>query len=320
MKEYPSYRNLYKTGELEKRAAKAMKIMESCSLCPKKCSVKRLENEKGACKTGKKSVVSSYFLHQGEEPPISGTRGSGTIFFTHCNLSCLYCQNYKLSQQGEGREVEDSELAEFMLELQKAGAHNINLVSPTHVLANILNALVIAAGDGLKIPIVYNTSGYELPQALKLLDGVVDIYLADMRYGEDDTAAAYSNARQYVFFNQSAVKEMLRQTKEAIINRDGIIERGLIIRHLVLPNKIAETEKILSFIKNELSAQCHISLMSQYFPSYRAGEFPELNRRITREEYQKAKDVMVKLGLSRGWIQEAGGLERFAGLNIKPNV
>lgn len=317
---YPSYLNLYKSGELAKRANSAHDLLKSCAICPRRCLVNRLVNEKGACQTGRCAVVTSYFLHLGEEPPISGINGSGTIFFTYCNLKCAYCQNYKLSQEGEGREATKEELAGFMLSLQEQGAHNINLVTPTHVLPQILEALIIATEGGLKIPLVYNTGGYELAPIIKLLDGIVDIYLPDMRYGGGLEAKEYSDAADYPIYNQEAIKEMYRQVGNAQINSQGIIEKGLIIRHLVLPNNIAQTEKVLSFIKNELSGQCHISLMSQYFPCFKADKFPDINRRVSYEEYREAIDTMNKFGLSAGWIQEAGGLERFAGLNIKPNV
>lgn len=317
---YPAYLNLYKSGELSERVKSAYNLLKSCCICPRRCKVNRLKNEKGACLTGAKAIVSSYFLHYGEEPPISGERGSGTIFFAHCNLKCVYCQNYKLSQKGEGREVGKKELAGFMLNLQAQGAHNINLVTPTHVAPQILESLLLAIEGGLKIPLVYNTGGYELAPVLKLLDGIIDIYLPDMRYSNDTLAKKYSDAPDYSFFNRSAVKEMHRQVKDAKINADGIIEKGLIIRHLVIPNNISGTEKTLSFIKNNISHCCYISLMSQYFPCYKAGGFPEINRKITYEEYQETVEIMTKLELNEGWIQESGGLARFAGPNIKQNV
>lgn len=317
---YPSYLNLYQNGELAKRVNLARNLLKSCCICPRKCKVNRAKNEKGACSTGLKPKVSSYFLHHGEEPPISATSGSGAIFFTYCNLKCVYCQNYKLSQEGEGREVEPAELAEFMLKLQQQGAHNINLVTPTHVMPQILESLLIAIKGGLNLPLVYNTGGYELASIIKLLKAIVDIYLPDMRYADAFEAEKYSAAPNYPLFNQEAVKEMFRQVGNAQINKKGIIEKGLIIRHLVLPNHIAGSEKVFSFIKNELSSQCYISLMSQYFPCYKAGEFALINRRISYEEYQEAINSMTKLGLTSGWLQESRGLARFAGLNIKPNI
>jgi putative pyruvate formate lyase activating enzyme len=255
--------------------------------------------------------------HQGEEPAISGVRGSGTIFFSNCNMCCVYCQNYEFSQEGRGREVEPEELAKFMLELQAMGCHNINLVTPTHVLPQILISLKIAILGGLNIPLVYNTSGYELPEIIRLLDGIIDIYLPDMRYADEASAVKLSNAPNYPEYNREAVKEMFRQAEPAQLDEEGIIKRGIIIRHLVLPNNISGTEKIMKFIAEELSVDTHISLMSQYLPYHKAAEFQEINRRLKLKEYEEAKEIMEKYGLSRGWVQESFGSERFAGVNIK---
>jgi putative pyruvate formate lyase activating enzyme len=256
--------------------------------------------------------------HHGEEPPISGKNGSGTIFFSNCNMACIYCQNYEFSQAGQGREVDFIELAEVMLQLQDMGCHNINLVTPTHVMPQILKALSIAVPKGLKIPLVYNTGGYELVDIIKLLDNIVDIYLPDMRYADNDMATKYSAAANYPGYNQEALKEMYRQVGIADIDNAGIIKKGLIIRHLVLPNNTSGTDRVMKFIAQELSQDIYISLMSQYFPCYKAGRVKELARRITPEEYEDAKKTMQKYGLNNGWIQESGGLERFAGVNIKP--
>lgn len=296
----------------------AFAMLESCSLCPRRCKVNRLKNQTGFCKTGLLPKVCTFQPHHGEEPAISGTLGSGTIFFSHCNMSCVYCQNYEFSQLGQGREVEFSELAQFMLELQKMGCHNINLVTPTHVLPQILKALSITVNQGLKIPIVYNTSGYELAEIIKLLDGIVDIYLADMRYADNEMAVKYSCAPDYPKYNQEAVKEMQAQVGIAQMDNAGIIKRGLIIRHLVLPNNISGTEKIMRFIAQEISTDTYISLMSQYLPYYKASQFKEISRRLTKEEYEEAKKIMEKYGLTNGWVQESYGQERFAGVNIKP--
>jgi putative pyruvate formate lyase activating enzyme len=316
---YPSYLELYNNGRLEKLAEEAMKMLESCCICPRKCKVNRLKNERGFCKTGLKPKVCSSMPHHGEEPPISGARGSGTIFFSHCNMACVYCQNYEFSQLGQGREVGSEELANFMLELQNIKCHNINLVTPTHVLPQILVALNIAVSKGLKIPVVYNTGGYELAQIIKLLDGIVDIYLPDMRYAESEMAEKYSSAPDYPEYNQEALKEMHRQVGVAKMDEHGIIRRGVVIRHLVLPNGIAGTEKIMRFIAQDLSVNTYISLMSQYMPYYKASEFKEISRRLKLNEYAEAKKIMEKYGLHNGWIQESYGLERFAGVNIKPN-
>ena len=256
--------------------------------------------------------------HHGEEPPISGTRGSGTIFFSGCNMSCLYCQNYEFSQLGEGKEAEFEELATFMLQLQALGCHNINLVTPTHIIPQILKSLELAIPKGLKIPVVYNTAGYELHEMIKLLEAIVDIYLADMRYGDNDMAVRYSSAPDYPKLNQAALKEMHRQVGVAEIDDEGIIRRGVITRHLVLPNNISGTDKIMRFIKEGLSKDTYISLMSQYLPCHKASQFQEISRRITEQEYEDAVATMEKHGLYNGWIQDGHGLERYAGVNIKP--
>jgi putative pyruvate formate lyase activating enzyme len=256
--------------------------------------------------------------HHGEEPPISGTRGSGTIFFSGCNMACAYCQNYEFSQLDEGKEVELQELAHFMLQLQDMGCHNINLVTPTHVMPQILKALGIAIPKGLKIPIVYNTGGYEFSEMIKLLNGIVDIYLVDMRYADEDMAIKYSSANGYPEFNQAALKEMQRQVGVAQIDPDGLIKKGVIIRHLVLPDNISGTDKIMKFIASELSKDTYISLMSQYLPCYKADTLKDISRRITYQEYEDAKASMDKYGLYNGWTQDGHGLERLAGTNIKP--
>jgi putative pyruvate formate lyase activating enzyme len=315
---HPSYLESDNNGALEKAIAESFKLLESCSICPRRCQVNRLKNELGFCKTGLKPRICSFMPHHGEEPAISGNRGSGTIFFSYCNMNCVYCQNYEFSQLGRGREVGFEELAKIMLELQALGCHNINLVTPTHVMPQILKALSTAVKNGLKIPLVYNTGGYELPHIIKMLKGIIDIYLPDMRYGDGATAVKYSNAPDYPEYNQAAVKEMHLQVGIANINNAGIIRKGLIIRHLVLPNRLSGTAKIMKFIARELSPDTYISLMSQYHTYYRAAEFKEINRRITYEEYESAQEIMGKYGLRNGWTQESGGLERFAGVHIKP--
>ncbi len=320
MQEYPSYLSSYHNGALGALVEETFQSLESCTLCPRKCKANRLKNHPGYCKTGLKAKVCSYMPHHGEEPPISGKNGSGTIFFSYCNMSCTYCQNYQFSQLDEGREVEPEELADFMLRLQEIKCHNINLVTPTHVMPQILKALSIAIPKGLHLPLVYNTSGYELPQAIRLLEGLVDVYLADMRYAEDEMAMKYSLAPDYPRYNQDSLKEMHRQVGVAKMDNQGIISRGLIIRHLVLPNDISGTRKIMKFIARELSVDTYISLMSQYFPCHKAVGMPEISRRITAEEYENATAAMEKYGLHNGWTQESGGLERFAGTNIKPII
>jgi len=315
----PSYLAAHKSGALDKAINTAHKLLACCEICPRKCKINRLKGEMGFCKTGLQAEVYSYLAHHGEEPPISGTKGSGTIFFSHCNMACVYCQNYEFSQKNEqGRGVSDQELAQIMLKLQGMGCHNINLVSPTHVMPQILQALKIAIKTGLKIPLVYNTSGYELPEIIKLLEGIVDIYLPDMRYAETIMSQKFSNSPDYPNYNQLAIKEMHRQVGLAQINDKGIIEKGVIIRHLVLPANISGTEKIMKFIAQEVSVHTYISLMSQYSPYYKACDYPELKRRLTLQEYEAAQDSMDKYSLHNGWTQDSGGLERFAGVNIKP--
>jgi putative pyruvate formate lyase activating enzyme len=307
-----------RNSRLSKISEKAFAMLESCSICPRRCKVNRLKNEKGFCKTGLKPKVCSYMPHHGEEPAISGTQGSGTIFFSHCNMACVYCQNYEFSQLGQGREVDFEELAQYMLELQGMACHNINLVTPTHVMPQILKALELAIPKGLKIPIVYNTGGYELPEMIKLLEGIVDIYLPDMRYADSGTAVKYSSAPDYPEYNQAAVKEMHRQAGVAKMDNQGIIKSGLVIRHLVLPNNLCGTDKIMKFIKDSVSEDTYISLMSQYMPYYKAAEFSEISRRLKDKEYEEAKLIMQSYGLYNGWVQESYGSERFAGIHIKP--
>ena len=316
---YPSYLEAYNNGKLDTIIDTAFKLLESCSICPRQCKINRLKDQAGFCKSGLKAKVYSFLAHQGEEPPISGRHGSGTIFFSYCNMACVYCQNYEFSQSGkEAREVNSRELAAIMLELQGAGCHNINFVSPTHVMPQILAGLKEAIKFGLKIPLVYNTGGYESTEIIKLLDGIVDIYLPDMRYADSQSASKYSFAKDYPRYNQEALKEMHRQVGVADIDKNGIIKKGLIVRHLVLPENISGSEKIMKFIAEELSRDTYISLMSQYFPYYKACEFVELNRRISQEEYEAAQKAMQKYGLSCGWVQESHGLDSYAGINIKP--
>ena len=313
----PAYLESYQNGHLDSVINQSYKLLNSCSLCPRKCGVNRLNNEKGFCKTGLDPVVYSFLSHQGEEPPVSGKSGSGTIFFSNCNMACVYCQNYEFSQEGRGREVSPEVLAGYMLELQRLNCHNINLVTPTHVLPQILKALKTAVSEGLNIPLVYNTGGYESVEIIKLLDGIVDIYLADMRYGGNESSLKYSSAPDYPRYNQEAIREMRSQTGSDIIDKDGIIRRGLIIRHLVLPNNASGTEEVMRFISEEISKDSLVSLMSQYLPYHQAGEFKDISRRLTLKEYNNAKKIMKKYGLHGGWIQESYGLERFAGVNIK---
>ncbi len=316
---YPSYLTAYEQGILESRAKNVFGLLESCIICPRKCKANRLNNELGFCRTGVKPRVYSYFAHQGEEPPISGINGSGAIFFSGCNMRCAYCQNYKFSQAEKGKEVDSKELSDIMLKLQDMGCHNINLVTPSHVMPQILVALSLAIPRGLKIPLVYNTSGYDLADMLRLLDGIVDIYLPDMRYSETAAAEKYSCAVDYPDYNRKAVREMYRQVGTAIISEDNIIKTGIIIRHLVLPQDLSGTKKTMEFIAKEISQDTYISLMNQYMPLNKAARFKEISRRITSKEYEAAQESMKEYGLFNGWTQEkTGGLDSFAGTNIKP--
>ncbi len=249
-------------------------------------------------------MISSYNLHFGEEPVLSGTKGSGTIFLTNCTLRCVFCQNYPISQLGAGKEYTVEEMADMMLELQEAGAHNINFVTPSHFIPQILKAILIAAEKGLSIPIVYNTSGYDAVDALRLLDGVVDIYLPDIKYSDNEVAKKLSRAKSYVEINRAALKEMHRQVGDLVVDENGIAVRGLIVRHLVLPNELAGTKEAMEFLAREISPNTVVSLMSQYFPAHKAYDFPEIARTITAEEYLKAIKYMEEAGLKRGWIQE----------------
>jgi putative pyruvate formate lyase activating enzyme len=295
---YPSYLNLEKK-ELKRRIERLFKILESCEICPRKCHVNRLKGEKGYCQLGYLPMVSAYHPHFGEESPLVGRYGSGTIFLTSCNLSCVYCQNYEISQLRIGEEVSFERLAEMMIELQNLGCHNINFVTPTPQVPAILKSLEIAIEKGLKIPLVYNTSSYDSLEVLKLLDGIIDIYLPDARYSDDKVALKYSNAPSYFEIMKAAIKEMHRQVGDLIVNEEGIAIRGLIIRHLVLPNGLAGSEKIFEFIAKEVSKNTFLNIMDQYWPAYKAHQYPELSRRITKEEFQEAINLAKKFGLKR---------------------
>jgi putative pyruvate formate lyase activating enzyme len=291
--------------ELQKRIDAAYRLLENCRVCPRECGVNRLKNDKlGFCRSGLNPVISSVSPHQGEEPPLSGTKGSGTVFFTNCNLRCVYCQNYPISQMGNGAERSPGELACQMLWLQEQGCHNLNLVTPTHFMPQILNALGIARERGFHLPIVYNTSGYESLESLRILDGIVDIYLPDMRYSEDETARKYSVAPHYPEINREAIREMFQQVGNLQLDENGVAKRGLIVRHLVLPHGLSGTKGVMKFLAEEISKDVHVSLMSQFFPAFKANEMKELTRRITAKEYEEARRIMEKYGLENGWMQE----------------
>jgi putative pyruvate formate lyase activating enzyme len=296
----PRYLQSLRTGTLAERAVEARRHLSACDLCARRCGVDRMQGLAGAaCRTGALAVVGSYGAHFGEEAPLSGRFGSGTIFFAGCNMRCLYCQNWQLSWKTDGREVSAAELAEIMLRLQDEGCHNINLVSPSHVVAQILEALVIAAERGLRLPLVYNTGGYDSPQALALLDGVIDIYMPDIKYGDSDVARSYSKVRDYVEANDAALKEMHRQVGNLVLDDDGLAVQGLLVRHLVLPSDIAGSDRVLRFLAEEISTDTYLNIMAQYRPHYRAGEKPELDRRPTRQEVAQVFELARQYGLHR---------------------
>jgi len=298
-------------------------MLERCTICPRECGVDRTRGEGGFCRAGGKLEVYSAHLHFGEEPPISGTGGSGTIFFNHCNLRCVYCQNYRFSQLEDGKEFKIDELTDLMLSLEKKKAHNINLVTPTHYAIHIANAIIVARKKGLEIPVVYNSSGYEKLETLRLLNGLIDIYLVDMRYGDNHAATRYSSCPDYVEVNRLAVKEMYRQVGNLKLSNSEIAEKGLIIRHLILPNNISNTENIFKFISDFLGNDTYISLMSQYYPAHKASNYIEISRGINKTEYDEAVSLVYKYGLRKGWVQEyVDGLvdSNFAGTNIEGDV
>jgi putative pyruvate formate lyase activating enzyme len=291
--------------ERERRVEEAYRLLESCRVCPRECGINRLQDDRlGFCRSGLNPVIASVSAHHGEEPPISGTRGSGTVFFANCNLRCIYCQNYPISQMGNGTERTPGELACQMLWLQEQGCHNVNLVTPTHFVPQILKAVSLAKERGFTLPIVYNTSGYDSVEALRLLDGLVDIYMPDMRYADNAVALRYSVAPHYVEINRAAVMEMYRQVGNLVMDGRGIALRGLLVRHLVLPGGLSGTESIMKFLAEEISRDVYISLMSQYFPAFKSGEHPEINRRITESEYDEAYEIRTRYGLRNGWVQE----------------
>ena len=295
----PAYQHLLQNGELVRRVAEAYQHLSICDVCAWECPVDRNAGQVGVCRTGNHAKISSFGAHLGEENPLRGWRGSGTIFFTRCNLRCQFCQNHEISQTDSGDEVEPDDLAEIMLSLQSVGCHNINLVSPSHVVPQILAALLLAAQAGLCIPLVYNTGGYDSLPMLHLLDGVIDIYMPDMKYSDVRLARQYSKIRNYPQVNQAAVREMHRQVGDLMINEHGLAVRGLLVRHLVLPNNLAGTAEIVRFLAEEISKDTYLNLMDQYRPDFNAHQFPELNRRPTRDEYAQAIRQAHAVGLDR---------------------
>jgi putative pyruvate formate lyase activating enzyme len=293
----PAYVRLMESGALEQRVAVAYAQLEKCELCGVRCRVNRRTGKLGSCRTGELARVSSYGPHMGEEIPLRGWRGSGTVFFGGCNLRCQYCQNFDISQNQSGGETEPEELAAILLQLQEYGCHNINFVSPSHVIPQILAAVLIAAQAGLRLPLIYNTGGYDQIDSLLLLDGVIDIYMPDMKYSNPQVARRYSKVINYPKINQGAVREMHRQVGDLQINRDGIATRGLLVRHLVLPNGLAGIKEVVRFLSEEVSPNTYINIMDQYRPTFQAHLYASLNRPITAKEYQEALETASQAGL-----------------------
>ncbi|MDP4219768.1 MAG: radical SAM protein [Bacteroidota bacterium] len=317
MEYHPPYLDLYCSGELGDRARRLEQMLSSCTICPLDCRVNRLENEIARCYSGKKAIVSSYCAHFGEEPALVGTNGVGNIFFGNCNLRCVYCQNYEISQrykEERKNEVSTLRLAEMMIELQdEKKCHAIGFVSPTHFAPQMVSALEVACSMGLHIPIIYNTNAYDSVEVLKLLDGIVDIYLPDIKYSEEQAGYDYSGVKDYVYHSRNALKEMYRQMgSELLYGEDGLVKRGLVIRHLVLPNEMAGSDGTLKMIASELSPNITLSVMSQYYPTNRVTETNAersdrillINRRIREREYEKVLELLDELGFENGWAQE----------------
>ena len=280
-------------------------MLEKCVICPHNCGVNRLDGQVGRCKSRDTVKIALYSTHNFEEPCISGKRGSGTVFFSNCNMNCVFCQNYEISQKGKGREISIEDLAEIFIKQQKKDVENINLVTPTSYVPQIIEAIKIARGNGLKLPIVYNTNGYEKVETLKMLEGYIDIYLPDLKYSDDLLAKRLSKVDNYFEIATNAIREMYRQTGRAIFNDDGIMQKGMIIRHLVLPNHILNSRRVLKWINDNMS-DVYVSVMAQYFPTYKAKEIEDINRKLTKEEYEEIENYLYRLNLENGYIQELG--------------
>jgi putative pyruvate formate lyase activating enzyme len=296
----PPYVELHRSGELLRRAEAALELLAGpCRVCPRECSVDRLDDERGLCKIGRRATVASHFPHFGEENCLRGWRGSGTIFFSGCNLRCVFCQNYDVSWQVQGEEVDARRLAAMMLELQEIGCHNINWVTPEHVVPQILEALPLAVDGGLRLPIVYNTSAYDSADSLALMDGVVDIYMPDLKLSSSELARRYLGKREYFEVAARNAREMRRQVGNLVLGDHGLARRGLIVRHLVMPGALAETEAVLRFVAEELGADTYVNLMGQYYPAGRSDRYEEINRRPYPEELARAFEIADRLGLQR---------------------
>ena len=302
----PSYIILSSSGELSKRDERLTARLASCDICPRKCGVNRLKGELGFCQSRALPIVASYCVHRGEEPAISGSRGSGTIFFGNCNLRCVFCQNHQISQNWQRQKANEENieaLAGHMLELQAQGCHNINLVSPSHFVPQLVSALAIAISRGLKLPLVYNTNAYDSLETLKELDGIIDIYLPDIKYSNDAKAVRYSSAPNYTAISRQAIKEMFRQAGELMLDGDGTAQRGVIVRHLILPENIAGSIEALKWLAQVVSPEVTISLMSQYHPTHHASRFPLIARPISQAEYDEVIQALEESELENGWVQ-----------------
>ncbi len=306
----PGYLALYRSGELERRAEALEARLSACDICPRECGVNRREGERGFCHSARLPIVVSVCAHHGEEPVLSGRRGSGTVFLGNCNMRCVYCQNYQISQDYKhqrSKEVEPSVLAEHMLFLQdELGCHNINLVSPSHFVPQIVRAVLEVVPLGLRLPLVYNTSSYDSVATLRELDGIISIYLADLRYASNKWGKRFSKAPDYVERARAAIKEMYRQVGNLIVDEEDIAQKGLIVRHLILPNGVAGSRDSLTWLVREVSPQVTVSLMSQYFPAHLAPRIPLLSRAITTEEYNEVSELVEELGIENGWMQGMG--------------
>jgi putative pyruvate formate lyase activating enzyme len=295
----PSYLRLYREGKLHDRIDRAVELMRDCSLCPRECHVARLSGELGFCRTGEKAKVASLHAHFGEESPLVGTSGSGTIFFRSCNLLCSFCQNYDISHDAEGGEVEPEDLADMMLRLQRRGCHNINFVTPSHVVPQILQGLFIAVEGGLKVPLVYNTGGYDTVETLKILEDVFDIYMPDFKFWEARWSEKFCRAPDYRKIATAAIKEMHRQVGDLTIDESGIAEKGLLVRHLVMPNDVSNTKEVMTFLADKISEDTYVNVMDQYHPCGKATSDPAINRRLTRTEYAEAVLRAREAGIHR---------------------
>lgn len=286
-----------------------IKQLDKCEICPRKCKVNRNNNQIGWCKSTDRVKIGLYSTHNFEEPCISGDKGSGTVFFSNCTMNCIFCQNYEISQLGKGKEISIEELSNIFIMQQEKGVHNINLVTPTSYVYQIIEAIKIAKVKGLNIPIVYNTNGYENIETIKALNGYVDVYLPDLKYAEEKLAIEYSGAKNYFEVATKAIKEMIKQVGKIKLNEDGIIQKGVIIRHLVLPNHIENSKKVLLWIKQNLPNDIYVSIMAQYFPTYKAKENQELNRKLTKKEWEQIEKYVEEIDIENGFIQELGDHE-----------